>query len=340
VNGEKRKGLLEILDGLNIDGKSTYEKTKAIKDYVQNAAYYTVDFEVVPEGEDEVLYFLNVAKKGKCWHYATAATMLYRAAGIPARFTTGYMVNVTDTSAYTDVLSKNAHGWVEVYVRGVGWINVEVTGEELKFDIVIRTPSATKYYGEVDVLTAEQIDWGRFKTDNPGWSSTTENGKTKWVCSNEFQEGHWFYQEDVRFGEGLRNVGEKSNSVSFTIRDRNGKSVNNMYSGKGAGKLTLKPIEVTVRSATRDFEYEDGSTGYWCDEFEIVSVYAGASGSNSKVIDANQLKDMINIDFYFDESNPLYDGTGQNSFKAYVEVDGERVDYYTIIPRYGTLTVN
>jgi hypothetical protein len=266
--------------------------------------------------------------------------MLYRAAGIPARFTTGYMVNVTDTSAYTDVLSRNAHGWVEVYIRGVGWINVEVTGEELRFDIVIRTPSATKYYGEVDVLTAEQIDWGRFKTDNPGWSSTTENGKTKWVCSNEFQEGHWFYQEDVRFGEGLRNVGEKANSVSFTIRDKNGKSVNNMYSGKGAGKLTLKPIEVTVRSATRDFEYEDGSTGYWCDEFEIVSVYAGASGSNSKVIDANQLKDMINIDFYFDEGNPLYDGTGQNSFKAYVEVDGERVDYYTIIPRYGTLTVN
>ena len=338
INGEKRKGLYEILDALDLDGKSDYQKIKAIKEYTQKAASYTLDFEETPEGEDVVLYFLDVAKKGKCWHYATAATMLYRAAGIPARFTTGYMVNITDTSASTEVYSKNAHGWVEVYIRGVGWINVEVTGQELKFDIIIKTPSVTQYYGEVDILKAEQIYWEQFEQDNPGWSSVKENGKTKWVCSNELQEGHWFYQEDVTFGDGLRNVGEKTNSVSITIRDKDGKSVSSMYTARDAGKLTLKPIEVTVRSLSQEFDYDEQGDGYWYNEFEIVSVYAGES--NSMNIDAEQLKKMIKIDFYYDENNPLYDGTGENTFIAYVEVNGERADYYKIIPKYGTITVN
>ena len=338
VDGELRTGLNTIVASLGLKEKTMSEKIEIIKNYIQNAAYYTLDFDVVPEGEDTVLYFLNVSKNGKCWHYATAATMLYRAAGIPARFVTGYMVNITQPNTYVDVSGKNAHGWVEVYVRGIGWIQVEVTGSSRQpqqeyHKIVFNTASAEMYYGEQDILTAEVIYWNEFASQNSGWSSYKENGKTKWVCSNEGQEGHWFYQEDVTFRDGLRDVGIKSNAPVLTIYDKAGNSVNSEYKMSATGTLTVKPIEVVIKSGSGSYAY-DGK-GAYCTEWEITSVNAG-----SQVIDVEELKKRIQITFDFNEQTPfMHKGEERNTFEAYVLEDGKIAGYYDIKPVYGTITV-
>jgi len=78
------------------------------------------------EGEDYVAWFLNEQKTGYCMHYATAATMLLRMAGIPARYVSGYVVNVP-ASGYADVTDRAAHAWVEVWFDGLGWFPLEAT---------------------------------------------------------------------------------------------------------------------------------------------------------------------------------------------------------------------
>lgn len=96
--------------------------------YVQNAATYNLAYDQNLDREPNVaLAFLGAYKEGVCRHYATAATLLYRALGIPARYTVGFMTDVTDGET-TAVKGSDAHAWVEVYEEGFGWRYVEVTG--------------------------------------------------------------------------------------------------------------------------------------------------------------------------------------------------------------------
>ena len=67
---------------------------------------------------------LETYKEGICQHYASSATVLFRALGIPARYTIGYTTHAT-ANEWVEVTTENAHAWVEVYIDGVGWIYSE-----------------------------------------------------------------------------------------------------------------------------------------------------------------------------------------------------------------------
>ena len=96
--------------------------------YIQGSAKYDLEYDrTLDSSDDIVVAFLETYKSGVCQHYASAATMLYRALGIPARYTVGYS-GLTEEGKSTEVTNKNAHAWVEVYLDGIGWIQVEVTG--------------------------------------------------------------------------------------------------------------------------------------------------------------------------------------------------------------------
>lgn len=124
---------------------------KYVKDYLAANYTYTLTPGKVPDGEDFIEYFLMDSKAGYCTYFATAAVMMYRCAGIPARYVEGYVVsrnrilqgrayqttverksdtgNITlDYTGYrVDVFDNSSHAWVEVYMDGYGWVEVEVT---------------------------------------------------------------------------------------------------------------------------------------------------------------------------------------------------------------------
>ncbi len=94
--------------------------------YLADLAEYDPDAPATPEGEDFVSYFLTESHRGYCMHFASAATLLLRANGIPARYVTGYVADVPP-SGHVNVPDSAAHAWVEVYIDGYGWEPVEVT---------------------------------------------------------------------------------------------------------------------------------------------------------------------------------------------------------------------
>ena len=97
----------------------------AVASYVQQIGEYDLSTSAYPS-DDYAIYFLTTSHRGYCIHYATAATVLYRALGIPARVTEGFVVQ-TRAGEFSPVRAGDAHAWVEVYLDGVGWIPVEVT---------------------------------------------------------------------------------------------------------------------------------------------------------------------------------------------------------------------
>lgn len=92
---------------------------------------------VTPEGADFVDHFLNESGRGYCMHYASAATLILRYFGYPARYVSGFTA-VVPPSGRVNVPESAAHAWVEVYRDGVGWVPLEVTpgyaGEDTEED--------------------------------------------------------------------------------------------------------------------------------------------------------------------------------------------------------------
>ena len=74
-------------------------------------------------------YFLFDLRRGYCDYYATAFVVLARAAGLPARFATGFTAGSWDPVQRLWVVDEgNAHSWPEVFFPEVGWIPFEPTG--------------------------------------------------------------------------------------------------------------------------------------------------------------------------------------------------------------------
>lgn len=67
-------------------------------------------------------------------HYATAASLMFRYYGIPARYVEGYIVSTQDAEdmkagePYQLPLS-NAHAWTEIYIDGLGWVPIETVAQ-------------------------------------------------------------------------------------------------------------------------------------------------------------------------------------------------------------------
>lgn len=101
---------------------------KKVAKFIQNAAVYNLDYPKSLETEPNVaIAFLEDYKEGVCRHYSISATLLFRALGIPARYCVGALA-FTEAGEWTEVPSGQAHAWVEVYLDGIGWVYVEVTG--------------------------------------------------------------------------------------------------------------------------------------------------------------------------------------------------------------------
>ena len=104
-----------------------------ILDYLTQQTTYSED----PAGDRKVTtdflqYFLENSGEGYSVHYATAATLMFRYYGIPARYVEGYLITPDDVKDAADdttvyVTGMRAHAWAEIYRDGVGWIPFEVT---------------------------------------------------------------------------------------------------------------------------------------------------------------------------------------------------------------------
>lgn len=122
---EAARALLEPV----LEGRSgTVEKAQAIADFVRDSAVYDKDPSRMPEdAPDFALWFLTEGERGYCVHFATAATVLLRAAGIEARYVSGYLLNARAETLET-VTGEHAHAWAEYYVPGLNaWVALEAT---------------------------------------------------------------------------------------------------------------------------------------------------------------------------------------------------------------------
>jgi transglutaminase-like putative cysteine protease len=98
----------------------------ALTFFRENGFVYTL----LPDrlGVDAVDDFLFISRKGFCEHYATAFTVLMRAAGVPTRIVGGYQGGRWNAlGGFLTVRHSDAHVWCEVWMADKGWLRVDPT---------------------------------------------------------------------------------------------------------------------------------------------------------------------------------------------------------------------
>lgn len=128
---ETRESALDILGNILPAGNSEAPQIAAlIAEYVRNSADYDLNTPKMPANStDFAIWFLEDSDTGYCTHFATAATVLLRAAGVPARYVTGYAV-YGRPGVSVKVSGEDAHAWVEYLHPQQGWTMLEVTPED------------------------------------------------------------------------------------------------------------------------------------------------------------------------------------------------------------------
>lgn len=123
-----RAGAEALLEEVLQDASAVTEKAEAISKFVRSSARYDRNTARMPDGqEDFALWFLKESETGYCVHFATASVVLLRAAGIEARYVSGYMVRL-QAGETTAVTGENAHAWAEYYEPSLGvWLVLEAT---------------------------------------------------------------------------------------------------------------------------------------------------------------------------------------------------------------------
>lgn len=118
---------LQLARRLRAESRSSADYVRSVLALFREQDFY---YTLTPPGlsRDSVDDFLFNTRRGFCGHYASAFSMLMRAAGIPARVVGGYQGgDWNPIGNYLIVRQAHAHAWTEVWLPETGWTRVDPT---------------------------------------------------------------------------------------------------------------------------------------------------------------------------------------------------------------------
>ena len=242
-----------------------------VAEFIQNIASYNLKYDrSLDKAEDIVVAFLRDYREGVCQHYASAATLLFRTLGIPARYTIGYSA-YTSEGQWVSVSPNNAHAWVEVYIDGMGWVNVEVTGSGIfvpgggggggggATNLLIKPTDRIKQYDGTP-LTANA-----FEAIGRASSETLRDLQAK---------GYIFY---VTYEGSITQPGTATSSISSVIvYDNTGKVATDVRCRLRTGTLTVvDTVVITVHPYSLQKYYDGTPLEYGPDDYYVTGLPDG-----------------------------------------------------------------
>jgi transglutaminase-like putative cysteine protease len=112
---------------LDLPGMAAEHAVAKVRRYFADGFGYSTYQAGAARGGSALADFLTRTRAGHCEYFATATALLLRAAGVPARYATGF--SVQEYSRIEDayiVRERHAHAWVRAWVNG-RWIDVDTT---------------------------------------------------------------------------------------------------------------------------------------------------------------------------------------------------------------------
>ncbi|HTW21786.1 MAG TPA: transglutaminase-like domain-containing protein [Mycobacteriales bacterium] len=148
----------QLAHAITAHAPDRYDQVADIETYLRSHETYSLDSPVPGAGQDAVADFLFRDHTGFCEQFASAAAVMLRTLGVPARVVTGlaYGTRQGQTRLLT---AADAHAWVEVYYPGIGWSPTDPTAG------VALAPTATPHGWSLTAALhrlSDRLPGGRF----------------------------------------------------------------------------------------------------------------------------------------------------------------------------------
>ena len=172
----ERDGFAETARTLGLAGLAPADAVRRVQEFFATGfRYSSADMAAAP-GSTALAQFIGSTRAGHCEYFASAAVLLLRAAGLPARYATGFSVQerAPDGSTYL-VRERHAHAWARVFVDG-RWIDVDTTPTGWADAEDLERPAAARWrarltdawsalrfrYARWQLTSSESEKWGLF----------------------------------------------------------------------------------------------------------------------------------------------------------------------------------
>jgi len=127
IPAPERATFAAIAAELGLSGLPAAEAMRRVQDYFASFSYSTWREKPVAEGTTPLGDFMRNARSGHCEYFAASTTLLLRAAGIPARYATGFAVmEYSPLESAFVVRARHAHAWSRAW-DGARWIDLDTT---------------------------------------------------------------------------------------------------------------------------------------------------------------------------------------------------------------------
>ena len=131
------QSLQAVCDGAGLEDAELATLVAFVQQYLRENYTYSLSLPDIPKEADAVAYFLHSSRVGCSPQFASAATVMFRCLGVPARYVVGYAASKSlftpqPDGTYQAILqSDNAHAWTEIYISGTVWMPIETTPGQL-----------------------------------------------------------------------------------------------------------------------------------------------------------------------------------------------------------------
>lgn len=98
-----------------------------VRSYLKSQMEYSTKCAKYDPDTNYLQQILLEDRKGYSAHFSTVATLMFRYYGVPARYVEGYWSPNDEEKEKVELSNSHAHAWVEVYIKGIGFVPVEVT---------------------------------------------------------------------------------------------------------------------------------------------------------------------------------------------------------------------
>ena len=163
VPAEEQAVLEQTVAELGLREVPPAERLRRIERFLAGFTYATFRERPVPKGETALGDFLVRTRSGHCEYFGTAATLLARAAGVPARYATGFSaVEYSGLEGAYVVRTRHAHAWSRAWVDG-RWLDFDTTPATWAIE---EASDAPPWQGLADLLRYAGFRWsqrGEFK---------------------------------------------------------------------------------------------------------------------------------------------------------------------------------
>jgi transglutaminase-like putative cysteine protease len=107
---------------LAVDATTQWQVVARVQRYLLDGGRFHYTTTPPEPGLSPLVDFLLGGHAGDCQHFAGAAALLLRLAGVPARVAVGFATGVRQGDGRFNVRDVDAHAWIEVYFQGQGWV--------------------------------------------------------------------------------------------------------------------------------------------------------------------------------------------------------------------------